>query len=413
MERKDAIIVGGGLAGLTAAAILSRAGKKIILLEKASILGGRARTQNQEEFLFNLGPHALYKRGIASRIYQELNLSLSGGEPDVGDGLIYSEGKLHFIPFHPFRLFTSPLFGWREKWEMIRILRWMSLLNPQDQEGQTLAAWLTKNAYSPRVEQFLRAVMRLTSYSADDELLDAGLALAQFQLSSRGVQYLNGGWQTLVDKLVRVAKLAGAEILTEREVKQVNHVMGAFQSVELEDGCQISGEHLVLATAPESVHHLIGLEFHTVPIRAACLDVALWHLPIPQRRFVLGLEQPLYYSVHSAYSELAPSGGALIHVARYLRHDEVIKSAQLRSELEAFLDVLQPGWQREVAHVRFMPQLVVVYDLPGHTTIESGIQNLHLAGDWVGAAGMLSDRAVASAVRVAEQILNGGKPEFT
>lgn len=412
MERKDAIVVGGGLAGLTATAILSRAGKKVVLLEKASIVGGRAQTQSQEGFLFNLGPHALYKSGIASRIYQELSLSLSGGEPDVGSGLIYSEGKLHPIPFSPFRLFGSQIFTWGEKWEMIRILRRMSSLNPQHLEGQTLAHWLTKNTHFPKVEQFLRAVLRLTSYSADIELLDAGLALAQFQLSSGGVYYLNGGWQTLVNELVRVAQQAGAEILTGRQVKKVNYE-GAFQSVELEDGCQLSGEHLVLATPPETIHHLIGLEFHTVPIRAACLDLGLRHLPIPERRFVLGLEQPLYYSVHSAYSELAPQGEALIHVARYLHHDEDLKSAQIRSELETFLDFLQPGWQREVVHVRFMPQLVVVYDLPRRITLESGIQNLHLAGDWIGQEGMLSDRAVASAARVAQEILKAGRPEST
>jgi protoporphyrinogen oxidase len=409
MEPKDFIIVGGGLAGLTAAAILAKAGKKVVLIEQSVIVGGRAQTQEREGFLFNLGPHALYKSGAAARIYRELNLSLSGGEPSVSGGFLYVLEQLHPMPFSPWRLLSSQLFSWLEKWEAIQTFASMSKLNPQEQVGKTLAAWLTENTQSPKVMQFLQAVFRLTSYCADTDLLDAGLALKQFQLSMSGVQYIHGGWQTLVNELVRVARQAGAEILTGRAVKKVNRA-SAFQSVELEDSCQLSAAHLVLATNPETIGHLLDLEFHTVPIRAACLDVALRQLPMPNRLFVLGLDRPLYYSVHSAYSDLTPPGGALIHVARYLRHNEDLESAQIKAELEAFVDFLQPGWRQEVVRVRFMPQLVVAYDLPRPSTIESGIQNIHLAGDWVGQEGMLSDRAVASAAGVAQEILKADRP---
>lgn len=40
----DVIIVGGGIAGLTAAAFLGRAGKHTWVIERAHTLGGRART---------------------------------------------------------------------------------------------------------------------------------------------------------------------------------------------------------------------------------------------------------------------------------------------------------------------------------------------------------------------------------
>jgi phytoene dehydrogenase-like protein len=410
MERKDIIIVGGGLAGLTAATILARSGKKVVLIEKASAVGGRARTQNQQGFLFNLGPHALYKHGIAASIYQELSISFSGREPKLDGGFIYSEDRLQAMPLSPLSLLRSPTFTWAEKWEMIRILLRMSKLNPQDLAGQTLERWLAENGRYHKVEQFLQSVFRLTSYCADIELLDAGLALTQFQFSLGGVYYLDGGWQTLVDELVRVAQEFGAEILTDQTVKQVNYE-DTFHRIELEGGCQISGDRLILAIAPETVNRLLGLDLQTVPIRLACLDVALRHLPMPQRRFVLGLEQPLYYSVHSAYSALAPQGGSLVHVARYLRHDEDIKSDRIRHELEAFLNFLQPGWQQETVHVRFMPQLVVAHDLPSRKTIASGISNIYLAGDWVGTTGMLSDRAVASAAEVAQEILKATSQE--
>ena len=41
-----------------------------------------------------------------------------------------------------------------------------------------------------------------------------------------------------------------------------------------------------------------------------CLDVALSSLPDKDALFALGVDRPLYFSVHSAYAKLAPNGGA-------------------------------------------------------------------------------------------------------
>ena len=43
--RYDAIIIGGGHNGLTAAAYLARAGRKVLVLEKRHVLGGAAVTE--------------------------------------------------------------------------------------------------------------------------------------------------------------------------------------------------------------------------------------------------------------------------------------------------------------------------------------------------------------------------------
>ena len=54
------------------------------------------------------------------------------------------------------------------------------------------------------------------------------------------------------------------------------------------------------------------------PVRLVCLDVALSSLPDKDALFALGVDRPLYFSVHSAYAKLVPEGGALIHIAKYL-----------------------------------------------------------------------------------------------
>ncbi|HAA56111.1 MAG TPA: hypothetical protein DCE42_15210, partial [Myxococcales bacterium] len=78
----DTIIIGGGIAGLTAAAFLAKAGRQVHLFERAEQLGGRGRTNEKEGVLFNIGAHALYKNFYAHTIFQELGLACKGGVVD-------------------------------------------------------------------------------------------------------------------------------------------------------------------------------------------------------------------------------------------------------------------------------------------------------------------------------------------
>ena len=63
MNESRTIVVGGGLAGLTAAATLARGGHAVTVLEGAQHVGGRARSRNKDGFDINIGPHALYRAG--------------------------------------------------------------------------------------------------------------------------------------------------------------------------------------------------------------------------------------------------------------------------------------------------------------------------------------------------------------
>jgi phytoene dehydrogenase-like protein len=146
-------------------------------------------------------------------------------------------------------------------------------------------------------------------------------------------------------------------------------------------------------------------------VRAACLDLALASLPDPRATFALGMDRPLYLSVHSAAARLAPEGGALVHAARYLDPSEPEDAERDRGEIERVLDLVQPGWREQVVHKRFLPHLVVTHGLvtaargatagrPGPEV--PGTRGLYVAGDWVGPEGQLADASLASARRAAE-----------
>jgi phytoene dehydrogenase-like protein len=138
------------------------------------------------------------------------------------------------------------------------------------------------------------------------------------------------------------------------------------------------------------------------PVKAACLDLGLRRLPDPRRLFVVGIDRPLYFSVHSASARLAPQGAAVIHVAKYLGPDDQKADAKaVEAELEAFCDVVQPGWRDEVVERRYLPSMMVTGALveagrgrPGPEV--AGVPSLLVAGDWVGSESMIADAAMAS-----------------
>src|SRR3954447_15367901 len=82
-----------------------------------------------------------------------------------------------------------------------------------------------------------------------------------------------------------------------------------------------------------------GWAERAVPVRAASLDVGLRRLPSPNTLVGLGIDRPIYLSVHSHWARLAPAGGAVIHVLRY-QGTEARDAAEDERELEGLLDLM-------------------------------------------------------------------------
>ncbi|HEY6884902.1 MAG TPA: hypothetical protein VI278_12795, partial [Nitrososphaeraceae archaeon] len=181
-------------------------------------------------------------------------------------------------------------------------------------------------------------------------------------------------------------------------------------------GSPTDAQGLLRDTKQDFLSHIVGTRSgrKTYPVRAACLDIALSTLPNPSIPVAFGIDTPLFLSVHSASAKLAPKGGALIHVMKYLGSIHEPDPKNDRQELEAFLDLIQPGWRDVLVRDRFLPS-TVVYNaivsaehggiLGRPDTKVPGIENLYIIGDWIGPEGLLADASFASAKRAAEQIL--------
>ena len=83
----DVLIVGGGIAGLTAAAYLSKSGANVVLCEKEKKTGGLVNSFEYKGFIFDGGIRALENSGIVSPMLKQLGMTVEFLENPVSMGI--------------------------------------------------------------------------------------------------------------------------------------------------------------------------------------------------------------------------------------------------------------------------------------------------------------------------------------
>jgi all-trans-retinol 13,14-reductase len=83
----DVLVVGGGAAGLTAAAYAARAGRTVVLFERQAKLGGLVQSVERDGFVFDMGLRAVENAGIVLPMLAELGLQLDHVRSPVSIGI--------------------------------------------------------------------------------------------------------------------------------------------------------------------------------------------------------------------------------------------------------------------------------------------------------------------------------------
>jgi phytoene dehydrogenase-like protein len=446
--KRNVVVVGGGLAGLAASIYLARGGRNVTLFEKRRLVGGRAVTNLRHGYRFNLGAHAFYRDGYGAKVLRELGIPVRGGLAKPRAAALVGDEKLR-LPTNWLSFIYTSLLSLRGKRQLGSALLHIRRRGGSRAGSLTLREWLDGRMSDPRARQVLEALARLATYSDHADVESAALALEQMRIAMRGALYIDEGWQKIVDSMHSAAISSGVHFVSSSRIVGVVHdekvravELGGLEvhadrtdtlaiampepTPEDVEGALIPAETVLLAVDPNTAAQLagdVGSEWRSArPVTAACLDVALRSLPQPKNLFALGIDKPLYYAVHSAFAQLTPKGGALVHLAKYNREghatDEELEGSRPRrtsaaiadeQELEALLDLMQPGWREVLVHRRFLPAMtvsnaLVTPNVPRPSPVTS-IHGLYIAGDWVGNEGLLSDAALSSARAAAKAIL--------
>src|SRR5438067_6254733 len=222
---QEITVIGGGVAGLTAAITCAESGASVRLLEAHDRLGGRALSTGGP-YKANLGPHAIYQGGVLWDW-----LTARGVMPPVARPLLtgvrfHYEGTVHRTP--PLSLIPPGL-------------RLRGRMAPVDQDFRS---WVTDHS-DVRTADFLSSLAGVYTFHHDPGALSAAFVWERSQrllLSARPpARFVVGGWTTLVDALERHARSLGVEIVTGERVDDVA-ARPAIVALELRDAQKLLGD---------------------------------------------------------------------------------------------------------------------------------------------------------------------------
>jgi phytoene dehydrogenase-like protein len=224
-QPRSVVVVGAGLAGMTAALTASDHGAAVTVLEARAHAGGRARTLTVDGgFLLNQGAHALYRGGRAWDVLTGFGITPRGSSPAAtnADGL-RADGTLAALPGSPASLVRTRLVGPVAKFELARRLARPTRLAGTVEPGASLQEWIDGRSRNADVRSILALLARVATYCGDLDGMDAAAGVDQMtQAIVHGVVYLDDGWQQLVDGLGDLAAARGVTFRTRAKVDAID-----------------------------------------------------------------------------------------------------------------------------------------------------------------------------------------------
>ncbi|NEP19212.1 MAG: C-3',4' desaturase CrtD [Leptolyngbya sp. SIO4C1] len=298
------VVIGAGIGGLTAAALLAKRGYAVKVFDQAIVPGGCASTFKRGGFTFDVGATqvaGLEPGGIHQQIFEELEIPLP--EASICDPACavflpnetvpinvwrdpqrwQAERQRQFPGSEPFwqRLASLFEYSWRfqsrdpvlpprsgwDMWQLIAALRPDTLLTVPYMFS-TVAQLLKSYGLrcDRRLKTFLDLQLKLYSQVDADQtaLLYAATALGVSQ-SPQGLYHLHGSMQALSDRLAEALRRDGGELYMRHRAEQILLEQGRPRFVRITD--EKRGEswlepadHVVANVTVQNLVELLGTQ---------------------------------------------------------------------------------------------------------------------------------------------------------
>jgi len=441
----DALIVGGGFAGLAAGVALSEAGKRVCLLEQKPHLGGRARSfrdpttgsvVDNGQHLFMGCYHStiqfLKTIGTLDRLHFQQQLAVP---------FLDRDGRLTRLdcpnlpaPWHLLAgVALSKSFSFKQKVEVLRMGKDLRSggQNFSPTAAESVTAWLSRQGQSPDLQRNFWDLLCIAAMNEDPriasaQLFERVLRLALF--SSPADSRLGIARVGLSDCYTTAASIyieeRGGRVQTGRSVKQLMIADGACRGVDLGAGETVEGVPVISAVPWQQLAAMLPTDsLRTEPFFAGALalrpapiiSINLWFdAPITDLEFV-GLrgttiqwlfDKSRILSANDHYVSLVLSG-AHEHISR-------AKEELLAVALRELGEVLPAVRKAKLLHSLVIKERFATFSpSPEAESLRpparTPVCGLFLAGDWT-ATGLPAtiEGAVQSGYTAAREFLQTG-----
>lgn len=278
-QKPRVVVVGAGIGGLTAGALLAKQGHQVTIFDQAIVPGGCASTFKRRGFTFDVGATqvaGLEPGGIHHRIFKELDIELPGASfcdpacavflPGESEPINVwrdidkwkEERQRQFPGSEPFWNLLNRLFeaSWRfqgrdpvlpprsawDIWQLISAVRPDTLITVPFTFMTVADALKLYGLYEDRrLKTFLDLQLKLYSQVGTDEtaLLYAATALAVSQ-APQGLFHIEGSMQVLSDRLVSGLEKYGGKLLMRHSVEEIHTESGKVTGITVRN--QKTGE---------------------------------------------------------------------------------------------------------------------------------------------------------------------------
>lgn len=432
-EKCDIAIIGSGFGGLSAGAILSRAGYNVIVMERLPFLGGRCSNLDYKGFRLSTGA-VWVMEGVIKDIFGEAGAPYELRCPKQ-QNLYRVRGKDFEMPDKGglrFMLERASLKDGEVDKVMDAIRKGMTWQSPSS--IVTFKDWLNQYTSNPAIHGVFQAMVSMSVginiwEMPAREYFDFLKAITTLKIYG----YSPGGLGKLMESLVNVIRQRGGKVWSRCQATRIVVKDGVLKGVvarKLDEEIKISAKVVLSNAGPRHTLALAGKEnFDIAHVR----QVETLSRSGPQISILIASDRPLvpyegnvfltesrrvnvFTPVGTVCPEMAPKGVYALDVGAFLGSSW--PPYDLKKEIElAFMDIRDhiPGFTQHgrVVHVGCfhsdwpLSRSWAGYDLPSPTSIE----NLYDVGDGAKPAGCWGTYGAGwSAKRVVADIKKRLKP---
>lgn len=247
----DVVVIGSGLAGLTAANILGRAGRSVLLLEQHYKLGGMATWfRRPKQHIFDISLHGFpvgmikscrryWSQEIADSIVQLKNIRFDN--PMFSLTTTFDRADFTRLLVERFGIEAERV---REFFDTAR------QMNFYDDQSTSVGELFER--FFPGREDIIRLLMEPITYAngstLEDPAITYGIVFSNFM--AKGVYIFEGGTDRLIQLMQQELQQNKVDVRIRCNVEKINVERGRVQSVEvggrtIKTGCVVSNANLM------------------------------------------------------------------------------------------------------------------------------------------------------------------------